>query len=205
MEKVHIALIRHSVTKWNEENRIQGQQDSPLTEYGVQLARSWIPYIKPGSFDAVITSDLGRAIDTARIVTDGYNIPLFKNSGLREQDWGQWTSLCPNEIETKYPGQLQSQVMKGWDFRPPEGESRSEMVIRVTKALEDELRNIIKTTGNNCPKVLAVIHEGVLKALTYSLSGHDFMPGSNKLLKKRRLHWLTWDGSFAIDRLNDNL
>lgn len=41
MKSVHIAIIRHSVTQWNEENRIQGHMDSPLTEYGKELAASW--------------------------------------------------------------------------------------------------------------------------------------------------------------------
>lgn len=205
MRKAQIALIRHSVTQWNEENRIQGHFDSPLTKYGIKLAQSWIPTLKPETFDAVITSDLPRTIETAKVITDGIDIPFFKMPGLREQDWGTWSGMTYEEVEQLFPGEMDIQINRGWDFRPYGGESRRETSHRARNALCEGMDKIIETLGNDFPKVLAVIHEGVLKTITYSLAGHDFLPTSRKLVKRRRLHWLTWNGTLSIDRLNDTL
>ncbi|WP_291327740.1 histidine phosphatase family protein [Desulfovibrio sp. UCD-KL4C] len=205
MKQVRIALIRHSVTVWNEENRIQGHMDSPLTRHGRKLAEKWKKPLSPESFNAVITSDLGRAIETAEIITQGLNIPIIKLSGLREQDWGDWSGLTYKELDQKWPGILSAEEAKGWDFRPIGGESRDETSKRAMKALEQGISKIIDIIDNEAPKVLAVIHEGTLKSITYKLANHDYMPGTPKLIKRRRLHWIKWDGTLSIDRLNDIL
>ncbi|GKT29733.1 Histidine phosphatase superfamily, clade-1 like protein, partial [Aduncisulcus paluster] len=64
-QPLKIAFIRHSVTEWNEEGRIQGHFNSPLTEHGRELAAGWRKNLEPHTFDAVLTSDLGRTIETA--------------------------------------------------------------------------------------------------------------------------------------------
>jgi probable phosphoglycerate mutase len=205
MGTARIALIRHSITEWNEIDRIQGQFNSPLTENGINLAKSWIAKLNPQQFDAVICSDLGRAIQTAEIVTAGIDIPFFMTEGLREEDWGIWSGMLLSDIKNDYHEELEKQVMKGWDFRPPNGESRTEVADRAEKSLNSEIDKVIKTTGNNSPKILAVSHEGVLKALIYRLLGHDFMPTPKKILKKRRLHWLNFDGTLSIASLNNDI
>ncbi|SDL16519.1 probable phosphoglycerate mutase [Maridesulfovibrio ferrireducens] len=205
MKPVRIALIRHSVTVWNEENRIQGHMDSPLTKYGRELAEEWKKQLSPESFDAVITSDLGRTIETAEIITRGLDIPFLKIPGLREQDWGEWSGLTYSELDQKWPGQLSAEEAKGWNFRPTGGESRAETSARAIKALEEGISKIIEIIDNDAPKVLAIIHEGTLKSIAYKLAEHDYMPGTSKLIKRRRLHWIKWDGTLSIDRLNDLL
>lgn len=202
MKQVRIALIRHSVTVWNEENRIQGHMDSPLTNHGIELAEKWKKSLSRESFDAVITSDLGRAIETAGIITQGLNIPNFKLPGLREQDWGEWSGLTYKELDQKWPGVISSEKAKGWDFRATGGESREETSRRAIKALEEGISKIIEIVDNETPKVLVVTHEGTLKSIIYKLSGHDFMHGTPKLIKRRRLHWIQWDGKLSIEKLN---
>ncbi|WP_031483426.1 histidine phosphatase family protein [Maridesulfovibrio frigidus] len=205
MKSVKIALIRHSITVWNEENRIQGHMNSPLSEDGIELAKSWKPALSPESFDAVITSDLGRTIETAKIITEGLDLPFITVPGLREQDWGEWSGLTYDDLELKWPGIIPEEEAKGWDFRPAGGESRRETSARAIKALSEAATKIAEIIVSDSPKVLAVIHEGTLKTITYSLAGHDFMPSTRKLIKRRRLHWVKWDGTLSIDRLNDLL
>lgn len=205
MKSVSIAIIRHSVTEWNEQNRIQGHFDSPLTKHGRELAAGWKKTLKPGTFDAVITSDLGRAIQTAGIITEGLDLPALRLEGLREQDWGEWSGLTTDELHKKFPGKLEAEVAKGWYFRPNNGESRTETSTRGISALSDGASRISKSIDKENPKILAVVHEGVLKTIIYQLAGHDFMDDKPKLVKRRRVHWLKWDGTLSIERLNDIL
>ena len=205
MKSVQIALIRHSVTEWNAVNRIQGHFDSPLTDHGRKLAASWIETIKPESFDAVITSDLGRAIETAEIITEGLNLPTLRLKDLREQDWGKWSGLTLEELNKKFPGMLDEEISKGWDFCPPNGENRRVTSARGIDALIHGAGKVAKMIDKKHPKVLAVVHEGVLKTIIYKLAGHDFMDDKPKLVKRRRMHWLKYDGKLSIERLNDIL
>lgn len=205
MKKVSIALIRHSVTEWNEQNRIQGHMDSPLTDYGRELAASWRETLKPESFDAVMTSDLGRAIDTASIIMEGFELPALQLKGLREQDWGEWSGLTTDELHIKFPGKLDEEIAKGWKFCPNNGESRIETSERGITALKEGACKISEIVNKDELKVLAVVHEGLLKTIIYKLAGHDFMADKPKLVKRRRLHWLQWNGDLTIDRLNDTL
>lgn len=205
MKSASIAFIRHSVTEWNEQSRIQGHLDSPLSGHGIKLAAGWRKTLDPASFDAVITSDLGRAIHTAEIITEGLNLPAIQLKGLREQDWGEWTGLTTQELHEQFPGKVDLEVARGWNFRPNNGENRIETSARSIRALEEGIQTLCEMIDKDHLKILAVSHEGTMKTIIYKLAGHDFMPESGKLLKSRRLHWLTWDGTLSIERLNDQL
>ncbi|ACS79825.1 histidine phosphatase family protein [Maridesulfovibrio salexigens] len=205
MKTVKIAFIRHSVTEWNEEGRIQGHFNSPLTEHGRELAAGWRETLEPHTFDAVLTSDLGRTIETANIITEGLELPTIQLPGLREQDWGEWSGLTMDELHAKFPGKLDEEVAKGWHFTPNNGENRTECAERGLKALEEGITEVLKTIDKDEIKILTVAHEGVIKSVIYKLLDHDFMPEERKLLKRRRLHWLNWNGKLSIARLNDEL
>lgn len=205
MKSVKIALIRHSVTKWNEEGRIQGHFDSPLTEYGCKLAAGWQKKLEPETFDAVLTSDLERTIATANIITQGLELPTIHLQGLREQDWGEWSGLTMEELNAQFPGKIDEEVAKGWDFTPNNGENRIECATRGTQALKDGINEIIRTVNKDEIKILVVAHEGIIKSVIYKLLDHDFMPEERKLLKKRKLHWLNWNGELSIEKLNEEI
>ncbi|WP_319759523.1 histidine phosphatase family protein [Maridesulfovibrio sp.] len=205
MKSVKIAFIRHSVTEWNEAGRIQGHFDSPLTEYGKELAARWKETIEPETIDAVLTSDLGRAIETADIITEGFEVPKLHLPGLREQDWGEWSGLTTDELNEKFPGKLDAEVAKGWEFTPNSGENRIQCAQRGIRALEEGIGQIIQTVDKEEIKILAVAHEGTMKAVIYKLLDHDFMPGKEKVMKTRRLHWLNWNGKLSIESLNIKL
>ena len=85
------ALLRHGKTEWNQKKRIQGQEDSPLTAEGRTEAGQWGLKLKDVLWNRVLTSDLGRAMETATLINQVLKVPLFQDSRLREQDWGKWT------------------------------------------------------------------------------------------------------------------
>ena len=70
-----LLAIRHGETVWNEENRFQGHGDSPLTETGRNQVAALGRRMEKIRFDALISSDLGRARETASIISDFTNHP----------------------------------------------------------------------------------------------------------------------------------
>jgi len=79
MVGVHLLLIRHEETTWNQEMRWQGQADIPLSEVGIEQARSLAFKLrKEGNpIAAVHTSPLSRAFHTAEIIADTLDLRLF--------------------------------------------------------------------------------------------------------------------------------
>jgi broad specificity phosphatase PhoE len=191
------GLIRHGRTFWNDEKRIQGQADSPLTPQGAGHIAIWAERLVPGGWDRILASDLGRARQTADIINELLRIPLSYDSDLREQDWGQWTGRLLPEIETQARDQLRGDVSSGWHFRPPGGEDRNSVVTRGKKALA---RAVERWPGR---RILVITHGGLIKCLTYWLLERLFMPGEPAVLKPYWLHWLAHKNDrLQIHKLN---
>src|SRR5712691_4100919 len=88
---VRILLARHGETVFNVEGRWQGQSDSALTERGLAQARELARAVIDEPIAAVYSSDLGRAIDTARAVATAHGVQVSPEELLRELNCGEWT------------------------------------------------------------------------------------------------------------------
>ena len=178
-DTVFFSIMRHAATVWNLEKRIQGQDDSPLAPQGAAAARRWAGVLARRPFDRALCSDLGRVRETFDIINQRLGIPVTFDRRLREQHYGRWSGRLWGEI----PGRdLAVQVARGWDFRPPGGESRAEVLGRSREALLDAAG---RWPGD---RVLVVCHEGVVKSLLYFLFRRDFLPRETPLVKAGKLH-----------------
>lgn len=191
------GLLRHGKTEWNEEGRIQGSGDSPLTGEGIKEINKWGQYLQKFQWDRIISSPLGRTRQTSDIINKHLNIPLHFEDGLREQHWGDWEGVTKVTLKGEHRAELNKQVSLGWYFRPPNGESRYEVLSRV----QETLLNISNTYQSE--KILIICHQGVIRTTVYHLSNRQFLPDEPKLLVKRTLHLIAANRSkLSINQLN---
>ncbi len=118
-----ILLVRHGETLWNQQGRMQGQHDSPLTELGVRQARQLARRLKEVAFSALYSSDLGRAYRTAVSIAEETRHEIVSDTRLRERHFGVFEGLTSTEIKTRYPEHYARFASRDPEFAMPGGES----------------------------------------------------------------------------------
>jgi broad specificity phosphatase PhoE len=162
MPTTELILIRHGESVWNVEGRWQGQADPPLSERGRSQARDAVWRIAALEAEALYSSNLRRAHETALILGRRIGLEPRVEPRLREFNVGVWSGLTKPEIEQRWPGQYARFSFRELDFRPGGGESPRELMARVHEAL-DEIAH--RHAGQ---RVLLVSHGGVAKSLSGS-------------------------------------
>lgn len=107
--KTSISTLRHARTAYNQERRYAGSIDIPLCEQGVREAEEAAPKMRRLSFDAVVTSRLRRAHETARIIAPA-GVPLFRTQLCNERNFGIMEGLTWDDIQTLDPPVLMISV-----------------------------------------------------------------------------------------------
>jgi probable phosphoglycerate mutase len=176
------GLIRHSLTEWNIKKRIQGHQNSPLSEIGRKMAAAWGYELQGFHWNRILTSDLGRAQETAELINQRLQLPLHVDQLLREQNWGEWSGLSFPELFRCSRSEIEKQKAAGWNFRPPGGESRKEVLARAQQALQ----NAAATWPDE--NILIITHEGIIKSLLYHLLDRSFLSNEPNVIKGYQLH-----------------
>ena len=98
-----ILLARHGETDWNSGRRVQGHTDIPLNAAGVEQARALAEQLAGEPLTAVFSSDLSRALDTARAVAAVHGLEVTVDPRLREKNFGTWEGLTDVEIAERFP------------------------------------------------------------------------------------------------------
>lgn len=131
-----LILIRHGQTDWNVEGRYQGQSDVPLNEHGREQARRLASKLQGTQLEAIYSSDLARARETAEILSEATGTPLFLDPRLREIHQGLWEGMLLKDIRRKYARAFQLRRDDPLEVAPPEGETVGQLRRRVLAALE---------------------------------------------------------------------
>jgi broad specificity phosphatase PhoE len=152
-------LVRHGETEWNREHRFMGQQDIPLNPEGLRQAAELAAGLKGQRFDALFSSDLLRARQTAEVLAATLKIPLRLDARLREVLLGDWQGEAHAEIQARFPAQWAERHANPPDFRPPGGETIAEVAARASAAV-DEIAAVFPNG-----RVLLVSHGILLAAL----------------------------------------
>jgi probable phosphoglycerate mutase len=98
------AFIRHGQTEWNRQLRLQGSSDIPLNDTGRSQARDAVAVLASTAWDAVVSSPLSRARETASIIADGLGIELGPSyQELVERDYGDAEGATEEMITERWP------------------------------------------------------------------------------------------------------
>ena len=160
-----ILLARHGESDWNRSKRWQGFADRPLTERGRQQAAELAVRLAETQLDAIYSSDLRRASETADIVARTKGLTVTTTPDLREVDVGSWSGLTRAEAEARFPEAYRRWLRggEGWD----DGETYEELRGRVVKAIGRITRE------NDGGRVLIVAHGGSIRAVHAAALGVD--------------------------------
>ncbi len=132
-------LIRHGQTDWNLEGRYQGQSDVPLNATGLSQAAAFAATLDGQHFDALYSSDLRRAFQTAQVIAARISLPVKADPRLREINQGQWQGRTLDEIKGFYNEDAQAKkvTIDPVTTRAPGGESVWEVSQRMAQAADD--------------------------------------------------------------------
>lgn len=149
-----IYLMRHGELEFPQEKSFIGQTDLPLNTKGVEQAEWWNKQFAEANitFEKIYSSDLVRCYKTARIV--GGESRVYPLKPLREIHLGTWEGVPFKDVRSKYFKEWKERGENFSGFRPPGGESFSDLYDRVIPAFTD----ILEQTQHNA---LIVAHGGV--------------------------------------------
>lgn len=160
-----ILIARHGQSDWNQEKRWQGHADRPLTERGREQAQALADRLAHIELDAVYSSDLQRARDTAVVVAESQGLELRQLPELREVDVGSWSGLTRAEAEERFPEGFARwrDGYPGWK----DGETYEAMTDRVLRAVDEV------AAEHEGGRVLVVSHGGPIRAMHAAALGLD--------------------------------
>jgi 2,3-bisphosphoglycerate-dependent phosphoglycerate mutase len=118
-----LFLFRHGETDWNREGRLQGHTDVPLNSTGLAQAEALSNRLRPHRLDAVLSSDLSRALTTGRIVAENLGLPLATDRGLRETNVGAAEGMIWAEAKARFGEELTERWYSDNDVAFPGGET----------------------------------------------------------------------------------
>jgi len=162
-----IYLVRHGQTAWNKEEIFRGRTDIPLNETGLREAELAGDYFRGLEIEAIYSSPLSRAWQTAEKITHPHSLEVHRLEGLIDMSFGSWEGRTLEEVKrdeaTLYPL---------WRDQPhrvqfPGGESLDEVRDRSMAALEGLIRSYPEKA------LILVSHRVVNKVLICAVLGLD--------------------------------
>jgi probable phosphoglycerate mutase len=198
MTKVYI--IRHAEAEGNLYRRIHGHYDSLITDKGRRQIEALQQRFDTEPVDAVYSSDLNRAIQTAAAIYKPKNLPLIISRLLREIAMGSWEDLCWGEVEKKYPEQLYYYNTSPDKWEIEGGESFYDLRKRIVSA-------IFEIAKINEEKTVAVVtHGGAIRALlSYILNVPPSEISRVRYCDNTAVTLITIDnGVMSIEYMNDD-
>lgn len=153
---MNLYVVRHGKTIWNEQRKVQGISDIPLTDEGRKETQELVPLVKKLNIDVVISSPLSRAKETAKILVDS-KLPINIDDRIKERDWGMNEGANIDEVDK----------WDCWDVilntKVQNIECIQDFMYRVSDFIED-----IKEKYKN-KNVLIVTHSAVSRVIHYLL------------------------------------
>ena len=186
----HLIVIRHGETAWNRARRLQGQLDIPLNVVGRAQAAALAEALAGEPIDAIYSSDLGRAMETAAPLAETLGLPVRPDARLRERCYGDLEGMTYADVAEARPEDFARWQARVPDYAPPEGESLLEFH---ESAVEAALALARRHPGE---RIALVAHGGVLDCLYREATGmtleaprqHELLNASVNRLRSDSAH-----------------
>lgn len=194
-----LIVVRHGQTHSNVATIIQGQGDSGLTEEGIGQAESIAERLAGEPCDVLISSDLGRAHETAKRIAARNGRRILLDPRLRERAFGVGEGMTYEEVDRAYPGAFARIRDVDPDFVIPGGESRRQFHERVLAAFEAIVRDHAGKT------VVVVTHGGVLATFYRHVHGIELGVAHPIAIANASYNVLRHDaGRWAVETWSDS-
>lgn len=198
MTTTQFILVRHGETDWNRQGRIQGHLDSPLNAEGMAQAGRLADRLRSESFDAIVSSDLGRARSTAEIIAAQTGHVVSVDARLRERNYGIFQGLTLRQAEARYPDAYSSYRDESVGHTIPGGESTRDCFARHLACLN---QLAARHAGQ---RLVVVAHGGVLDGLHRHAMRLPHVGARVFTIVNASLNWFTCDaGEWRLDRWAD--
>ncbi len=202
-----ILIIRHGQTAWNKKKRLQGHSDIPLNEEGRLQALTLAETLQDEPLDAIFSSDLQRAWQTANEIARCHQLPVEIDKSLRERCYGICEGMMSDEIKMTYPELYEAWYAADPDLFFPDGERKTESPRQFHHRASNALFNV---AARHAGKKLAIVtHFGVIEtayriAQNIPLGTRCRMPVLNTSINRFRftdgkLELLTWGESAHLE------
>jgi len=191
-------VIRHGETRWNLAARVQGHLDSELTPAGIEQADAIARRLAEEPFDLLVSSDLGRAHETARRIAEVSGHAIRLDARFRERNFGAGAGLTYAEIDQLYPDAFTRNREIDPDHAIPGGESR--------RAFQERVAHAFAALAADEPgkRITVVSHGGVLGALYRHIHGIPVATPHRIAIANASYNALTFDGGrWTVDAWAD--
>jgi len=162
-----VIFIRHGQTSWNKDKKYQGHSDISLNENGLRQAELVGKRLAEEKINAIYSSDLQRACQTAEMIAQHHALPIIRKQELREINFGMWEGLTYQEIMETWPEILRTMYSQPSETCPPQGESFNKVRQRVIRALQQCIAKHQNET------IVVVSHGGTMRVILCAALGID--------------------------------
>lgn len=160
-----LCIVRHGETAWNAEHRVQGQLDVPLNAIGQAQALAAAKVLAREKFDAIYSSDLSRARQTAQPTASLLSMKILLEKDLRERHYGIFERLTYAEVKLRYPEDYARFEAREPDYAFRTGESLKDFSARSINIIS----SIAQRHKGQCIAVFT--HGGILDKLYRHITG----------------------------------
>ena len=161
----NVLLIRHGQSKGNAERRFGGHTATPLSARGRNQAEATARTLKSESLTAIYSSDLARAMDTAKPLANMTRLPVQGTSAFRERDVGVMEGLTFEDAAQQHPEQYAALLRRDFEYVLTGGESYRQLLDRARQKLDEIIEE------NRGGKIAVFSHTGTICILALHLMG----------------------------------
>lgn len=188
-----VIVIRHGETAWNAEKRLQGHLDIALNDSGLRQAELLAQALRGEQIDAIFSSDLGRARQTAAPLAGFLGLGVGIEPDLRERCYGAFEGLRYADIGTHYPEAYAAMQARELDYRYPPGENVAETLNEFSARSVGVVTRLLRSSSYR--KLAIVTHGGVLDCLNRAARDADLSRPRDFDIPNAGINRLQWDGS----------